>query len=158
MARIAWTDQMSVGVPEVDRQHVHLVELLNGLEEGLARGSASRILRGVFAELSSYTKYHFTAEVNVLRADGFHGLQGHLDAHDEFVRKLADLEPLLQHEGADTAALEASRFLRQWIVRHILVADRLAFSSHRPKAPAHEASQQVREVPATAPPHVPGAK
>jgi hemerythrin len=139
MARIAWTRQMSVGVPEIDRQHQRLIYLFNGLEEGLLRGSATRILRGLFAELVSYTDYHFTTETNILRMDGYGGLPGHLEAHAGFVAKLGGLELLLQREGADTAAMEANRFLRSWIVRHIIVADRLAFTGHRSKPAAENA-------------------
>jgi hemerythrin len=139
MARIGWTEQMSVGVPEIDRQHQRLVDLFNGLEEGLIRGGAPRILRGLLAELSSYTRYHFATEANVLRMDEHPALQSHLDAHEEFVAKLADLEPLLQRKGAWTAALETSRFLRSWILRHIVVADRLAFAEHRSRASAGHA-------------------
>jgi len=131
MPRITWSAQMSVGVPEIDRQHERLVDLFNGLEEGLVRGSASRIIRGLLAELTSYTKYHFTTEAHLLRMDDFRGLRQHMDAHSEFFGKLSELDPLLQRLGAESAALEASRFLRSWILRHIIVADRLAFAGRR---------------------------
>jgi hemerythrin len=141
---------MSVGVPEIDRQHQRLIYLFNGLEEGLLRGSATRILRGLLAELVSYTKYHFTTETNILRLDGYRGLASHVQSHDEFVAKLEALEPLLQREGADTVAMEANRFLRSWIVRHIIVADRLAFTDRRPKRVGETASAvaEVSEAPA----------
>jgi hemerythrin len=139
MARIRWTEQMSVGVPEIDRQHARLVDLFNGLGEGLVHGSASRILRGLLAELVSYTKYHFTTEANILRMDENRGLQAHLEAHDDFVAKLSELEPVLLCEGAEAAAIETSRFLRTWILRHIIVADRLAFAEHRAR-PAEKAA------------------
>jgi hemerythrin len=155
MSRIAWSGQMSVGVPEIDRQHMRLVDLFNGLEEALVRRSASRILRGLFAELSSYTRYHFATEANILRMDENRGLHAHLEAHDGFVTKLSELEPLLQWEGADTAAMETSRFLRSWILRHIIVADRLAFTEHRlkpaaEKADADNAPSAAREPSASA--------
>ena len=38
MARIEWSAKMTVGVPEIDRQHQQLLELFNGLEEGLVAG------------------------------------------------------------------------------------------------------------------------
>jgi hemerythrin len=146
MARIAWTEQMSVGVPEIDRQHQRLVDLFNGLEEGLLRGGAPRILRGLFAELASYTRYHFTTEAHVLRMDEHPALRAHLDAHEEFVAKLADLEPLLQREGAWAAAMETSRFLRSWILRHIVVADRLAFAEHRARPSEKAALAEATEA------------
>ena len=134
MSRIGWTEQMSVGVPGIDRQHQRLVDLFNGLEDELVRGSASRVVRSLFAELASYGRYHFGTEVNLLRIDDYPGLAGHVDAHDEFTARVADLESLLQREGGESAAVEASRFLRGWILRHIVVADRLAFANRRHRA------------------------
>jgi hemerythrin len=142
MSRIAWTEQMSVGVPEIDRQHQRLIDLFNGLDEGLVRGSASRLVRGLFAELASYTKYHFGREANLLRLDGYAGLPAHLAAHDEFTAKVADLEPLLQREGGEAAAIETNRFLRGWILRHIVVVDRLAFARYRARGAGASAAAQ----------------
>jgi hemerythrin len=131
MPRIDWTEQMSVGVPEIDRQHQRLIELFNNLEDGLVRGSASRNVRGLFAELSSYTKYHFSTEVNMLRVEQYAGLDSHLAAHDDFVAKVEALGPMVQRDGIDQAAVEANRFLRGWILKHIVVVDRLAFKNRR---------------------------
>ena len=148
MARIAWTEQMSVGVVEIDRQHQRLIDLFNGLEEGLVRGGASRIIRGLFAELASYTKYHFSTEANILRRSGFRGLERHTDAHADFVSRLGELESLLQREGAEPAAIQANRLLRSWILRHIVVADRVAFGAHRPR-PGVESGSAAAAAPDT---------
>jgi hemerythrin-like metal-binding protein len=130
MPPIAWTDRMSVGVTEVDRQHRRLLELFNRLEEELARGGVSRGVRALFADLDSYTRYHFNGETNLLRIRASRDLDGQRKAHGEFMAKIAGLGALLGRDGDQAAALAASRFLRGWILRHIVVADRLAFADH----------------------------
>jgi hemerythrin len=139
MPRIAWTSVMSVGVPEIDRQHQRLIDLFNGLEEGLARGATPRIVQTVFDELVSYSKYHFNCEAHALAAlEGYQGLAEHLDAHKDFTEKVLRIEPLVFRHGDESAALAASRFLRSWTVSHILVADRLAFKRSAARRAAGE--------------------
>ncbi len=58
----------------------------------------------------------------------------HLAAHEEFTAKVAAFGPVLQRDGGEAAALEASRFLRGWILRHIVLVDRLAFAGKRRQA------------------------
>lgn len=142
---------MSVGVAQVDRQHQKLLDLFNRLEKDLADGRAARGVRGLFFELASYAKYHFSTEANLMRAREYPGLADHLAAHGEFTSKVAELELMLQRDGGDSAALEASRFLRGWIVKHIIVVDRLAFAGDRrppvqamaPEAPAVSSAPTV---------------
>lgn len=128
---------MAVGVEQVDRQHQQLLELLGRLEESLASGgAAARGARRIFADLASYTRYHFSTEAHLMRIQEPRNQAAHLAAHDDFTARVAGLEPLLLREGDEAAALEANRFLRSWILRHIVVVDRLTFaSSSRPSAP-----------------------
>lgn len=146
MPRIAWSEKMSIGVDPVDRQHRHLLDLFNRLEESLAAGDAPLRVRGLFHDLAGYTRYHFSSEANQMRLDGLADLHGHLAAHDEFTAKVASLEPLLIREGDEAAALEASRFLRRWILRHIVVVDRLTFAARRTPDPTREPADAAAEV------------
>jgi hemerythrin len=136
MSQIPWTDQLSVGVPEIDRQHQKLLELFNALDEALSRGAAAKMVRPLLAELASYTHYHFSTEQNMMRLHRCTGIDEHVAKHDEFTAKIRHLEHVLQADGSESAALETSRFLREWIVKHVIVADRLVWSAVRREGPA----------------------
>jgi hemerythrin len=129
MSRIEWTAKMNVGVPEIDRQHRTLLDLFNSLEGGLSAGVAARALRRLFVELQSYTRYHFQGEENLMLVAGWSGRQEHVELHAEFAARVDELDRLLDRDGAKETALEGSRFLRRWILRHIVVADRLAYAT-----------------------------
>ncbi|HEY3383464.1 MAG TPA: bacteriohemerythrin [Vicinamibacterales bacterium] len=129
MAAIEWSARMNVGIPEIDRQHQKLLELFNDLEEGLSRSLPVKKPRVLFAELVSYSKYHFLGEENLMQVAGWAGRDDHARVHAEFVAKVTELERTLECEGNLEAALASSRFLRHWILRHIVVADRLAFAT-----------------------------
>jgi hemerythrin-like metal-binding protein len=129
MSRIEWTAKMNVGVPEIDRQHQRLLELFNDFEEGQATSLSAKQVRHLFVELQSYARYHFRSEENLMLVARWTGREEHAALHAEFAAKVSDLERLLEQEGTMPAALEGSRFLRHWIVRHIVVADRLAYAT-----------------------------
>ncbi len=131
MSQIPWTEQLSVGVPEIDRQHRKLLELFNALDEALARGDAARMVRPLLSELASYTRYHFSTEQDLMRLHRCPGLDEHVAMHDEFTAKIHHLEYVLEADGSEAAALETSRFLREWIVKHVVVTDRLVFAGLR---------------------------
>jgi hemerythrin-like metal-binding protein len=135
MSRIPWSEQLGVGVPEIDRQHQKLLELFNALEDALGRGDAARMVRPLLAELVSYSKYHFSTEQNLMRLHRCPGTDEHVAAHDEFTAKIHRLEQVLEAEGGEAAALEISRFLRGWIVKHVIVADRLVWAAVRRSVP-----------------------
>jgi hemerythrin-like metal-binding protein len=128
MARLAWSERMAIGVPEIDRQHQRLLELLNELEDALARGGSQRFVRPLLADLSSYARYHFSTEQNLMRLHHKPGYDEHVVAHDEFTAKVEELRKMLETETAETTAVDTGRFLRSWIVRHVLVADKMVWA------------------------------
>lgn len=129
MAAIAWSERLSLGVPEVDRQHRKLIDLCACLEGAMSGAPMSPDIRRVLSDLRSYARYHFTAEENRMRSRAWTGLEAHATLHQEFCGKLDSLEALFLRVGPQAAAVAGSRFLRTWIVRHIAVADRLAWTS-----------------------------
>ncbi len=56
------------------------------------------------------------------------GCDEHVSAHGEFSTKVADLGRMLDTGKSGEAAKESCRFVRTWIVRHVLVADQLVWT------------------------------
>jgi hemerythrin-like metal-binding protein len=131
MARLTWNDQLQLGVPEIDRQHQRLVEQLTELTQGIREHRPAHALRHVLAELISYSRYHFNAEENLMRTRGWSGLDEHAALHRLFIGRVDLFQQLLGRETPEEVALKSARFLAAWIVRHIAIADRLAWSSMR---------------------------
>jgi hemerythrin-like metal-binding protein len=130
VARLAWNESFALGVPEIDRQHQKLFELLAEFDAGAARGLAAQGVRRLFLELSSYSRYHFSSEENLMRARGWAGLEEHAALHREFIVWLEKTAPRLAAGGAPVAP-ETRRFLSAWLVRHVAVADRLVWADMR---------------------------
>ena len=122
MTVVMWTEEMSVGVPSLDRDHKTLVGLLNQL--AAAEDRQDRInLEEVLDELVSYTLYHFEKEERLLAHAGYPDLESHAARH----RGLADRVLAIRRRffDADRPYLgdEVVEFLTVWLRNHILGED-----------------------------------
>jgi hemerythrin len=126
MATFRWDVQFETGLPEVDAQHRHLVDILVGLSARLEKEAAvdPADLAPVYAELVDYSRYHFQTEERLqseVGLDARHVLH-HVREHTDFVRQV---QALLARPSADPGA-DARRlvdFLVHWLTYHILGSD-----------------------------------
>jgi hemerythrin-like metal-binding protein len=123
MAFLTWTSEYSVGVEAMDRQHRHLVDLINQLHTAMKNGAPRSEIHDVFQGLAVYTQQHFTAEEAFMQRTGYQGLQGHQAQHRELISSLGILWKDFQ-AGRMTVSLELMKFLKQWLLNHILNSDR----------------------------------
>lgn len=123
MALIDWSDDLSIGVPEIDAQHQHLVELVNGFGEAAARGRGTREVRALLEALYAYTVEHFAAEEAYMATIGYPDLDHHRVLHQQLLTKLDDLR--VQFEvGGRRITQPMLELLRYWLVAHLQGADR----------------------------------
>jgi len=121
--RIAWTEEMSVGVPEIDADHQILMELIAQIDDAAAGAEAKEVTGSVLGALLDYTDFHFQREERLQEAIGFPETEQHKRQHAGLKRQV--LEFLGRYSRApDTAAAgELSAFLHRWLVDHILTQD-----------------------------------
>ena len=62
MAFMDWTDEFSVGIPEIDADHQQLLKLLNDLHEAVETKAGDEVLEKVLDALLLYVSYHFAHE------------------------------------------------------------------------------------------------
>ncbi len=127
MAFVSWKDEYGVGVVSVDQQHQKLFSLLNALEAHLHGGAPKMDVDRAVAELEQYYRYHFTDEERMLGMLGTAPSADHRKQHAWFIAEVAKAG-LDRVEGKDVNPLDLVEFLRDWLVNHILVVDRGAFS------------------------------
>lgn len=123
MALIDWNDGFLIGVAEVDRQHRHLVEILNRLHEAMRAGNPQRELQRVMQDLVNYTRYHFDAEERAMREAGYPELNPHQQKHRAMVARVAAFSDEMV-SGKATVTMRLMVFLKEWLAKHILETDR----------------------------------
>jgi len=123
VALIEWTDELSVGIATIDEQHRKLVSLINELHVAMLEHRATADMSRIFAELVDCTKAHFATEEAFFQEHGYPAEAAHRDEHRHLAERVIDLKA--DFDAGNTAVtLEVMRFLRDWLVKHILSADR----------------------------------
>lgn len=124
MKKITWSDDLSVGVDLIDKQHKMLIKRLNDMSEAIEDVKGPTEIARTLEFLIEYTDYHFSTETEHMRRTGFPGLADHLKKHDEFTSTLADLEEEFREDGATHMLAESlDTFLVNWLVKHISSVD-----------------------------------
>ena len=131
---IRWDPKFTLGIPLIDEQHKHLVELCNKLYTEVM---ASRLkyendnntqwqnaLAGTLKECVNYVATHFSSEEKLMKLVSYEKFSEHKKRHDEFKKKV--LETAKGINSMDFSdAIKFCKFLYEWILSHIAHEDKL---------------------------------
>ena len=119
MQQIKWREEYSVGIPEMDAQHRHMIELLAGLVKFTDSGGVVDPLTAL-AEVNRYAERHLQQEELMLRIRDYPEYVRHKAEHDEYRKKAAALQARTRSRyfGA-----EITSFLVEWWRTHIVTSD-----------------------------------
>jgi hemerythrin len=120
---IAWSDEFSVDIQEIDEQHKCLVGLINKLYEALARKDSADVIEQVFDELIRYTRVHFSVEECLMRLFDYEGYEEHKKIHDKIVDRVNILQAQFK-AGDHGVGMELLYFLKDWLMDHIQRVDK----------------------------------
>ncbi len=119
---IEWSDNLSVGIEEIDEQHKVLIELINRMHEAIEQKHGSDVVLDILAELADYTKIHFAVEESLMRILGYPGYEEHKDIHDELLEHVVELQKKVI-SGNTAISFELMHFLKSWLSKHIMEED-----------------------------------
>jgi hemerythrin len=142
MAGRQWTDDLAVGVADIDRQHKELFTRLGGLLDAMAAGKAQTQAPAMLDFLARYVREHFATEERHMAAMSYPSANSHKLQHQAFIHEFQLIQRQFQAQGASpTLVLEVHRKVSDWLVNHICRTDKLlgAFLS-RGAAGASQAS------------------
>jgi hemerythrin len=137
MFAFEWSKECSVGIPEIDAQHRHLIELLGELSRCVRAGDSSSLAPTALMKVHKYAEQHLQREELILRRRGYPGYQEHKAEHDAYRTKVVSLQ--LQYNRRDLG-IRIANFLTEWWKCHILTSDQQYASffrlnqNHRPIA------------------------
>ena len=119
---VQWSDDFSVGIPEVDQQHRGLIDLVNRAYAAVISHASSAEVAEVVHALEHYTVQHFADEEQYMIHARYPKFGAHKSVHDQFVERVAaEKERLLAGFPLD---IDIVHFLRDWLVNHILRMDK----------------------------------
>lgn len=118
---ISWKEEFETGIPEMDRQHMWLVGLINDLYVSMEFGTSAeteKVLQG----LVEYTKIHFTNEERLQERHGYPDLQTHRKMHDDLLAEALDFRKRFHH-GEPGIEANLMWFMKDWLINHIKLQD-----------------------------------
>jgi hemerythrin len=123
MPYLQWSEELAVGVADVDAQHRWLVELVNALHAAMQQGKGKAMLGSTIDRLFDYTVAHFSTEEAYFERFGYPAAAAHRLQHQGFVAKVADFKQGFD-EDRFMLSLEVMDFLSDWLVEHISTSDK----------------------------------
>lgn len=127
-AFVQWTNDLSVGIEEIDEQHKVLAGLVNEMHEAIQRHQAHDVVRGILDRLASYTQTHFVVEESLMRILNYPDYETHKTEHDNLIDQVTELQKKLD-AGKASINFELMHFLKVWLTKHIMESDK-AYTEH----------------------------
>ncbi|WP_305043319.1 bacteriohemerythrin [Geoalkalibacter sp.] len=118
-----WSDDLSVGIEHIDRQHQKLVALINQMFSAMKSGQGDGILQDILAQLVDYTQKHFFEEERMMKSHGYPDFEEHKAAHAHLVSQVGDFQKKFK-AGKVSVSSDLFNFLKGWLINHIQGTDK----------------------------------
>ncbi len=120
-----WTQDLSVGVKEIDDQHKELISRMNGFFDAMKSSSKEQEIFKMLDFLADYVVTHFRDEERLQMSSGYPKLAEHRQLHKEFIDDVTKMRTDLENNGftVATGSLISSTLIA-WLTLHIRKADK----------------------------------
>jgi hemerythrin len=123
MPLIQWKKIYETGIVALDQEHQQLVAQINRLGVAIRLKRADEVLSDILSALVDYTENHFAHEERLLEEYGFPGLAEHRQVHQRLREAVREMRSR-SGEGTAGLAQELYKFLRGWLLEHIVEVDK----------------------------------
>ena len=118
---ITWTDDLNVGIDDIDKQHRGIVQYINQLHDACQTQNREAVAL-VIEQLIGYTQSHFSFEEAMMEKARYDFLPVHKRIHNLFERRIRSYQDRFA-KGEDVAA-ELLDTLVKWLANHIKLEDK----------------------------------
>jgi len=115
---IVWDSSFSVGIDEMDNQHMQILQIINRLHEIEDDPENEAIFSDMINNLINIIKTHFFAEENLMRRIKYPHQSDHKKEHDLLTGQLHSMQKQLLF-GQPFSSQKFAVFIRDWLLRHI---------------------------------------
>lgn len=119
---VEWSDELSVGIEEIDGQHQMLVDMVNKMHNAIREHHGKEVVHEILADLANYTVIHFAVEESLMRILNYPGYEEHKSIHEDLIKSVVELQEKVK-AGTTSVGFELMHFLKAWLTKHILEED-----------------------------------
>lgn len=124
MTFFPWSDEYSVHLRVIDNDHKDLVATVNALHDAIREGSAKGEIGHIIGNLAHYVEDHFKREEALMETYDYPGLAEHKRIHRHLTRMVYAIRTVFASKPMEIDPAKLLRFLRDWLVHHIVDEDR----------------------------------
>jgi len=124
MAFFTWSNDIAVGNSLIDGDHQKLIKMINDFHDAMEQGRGNDVIGKVLNNLVIYTKEHFKREEAEMQRIKYPRLLAHKLEHDKLIDEIAQLQASFA-SGKSMLTIKISKFLRDWLLTHIMQTDKL---------------------------------
>ncbi len=122
---LEWHSDFEIGVPEVDDDHKRILEHYKQLYLSMREGKGLGDYEAHVNFLMAYVTEHFEREERIQESSQYPGFEQHKKLHLAFTQRVARLMQDFQgKEVTHRDLIQLNLFIKEWLLRHILVEDR----------------------------------
>lgn len=123
MSNFNWRREFSIGIREMDDQHVELISIINSIHTLLGEGQGRERLGELLDKLIKYADNHFADEERLMKKHGYPDYEEHRGKHAAMKGKVVSL--MQEYSGGKEAmTYSVLDFLQGWLTKHIMETDR----------------------------------
>jgi len=123
MKTFEWSEDLSVGVQEIDDDHKKMIKYYNELFAACMVSMGPAVVLETLEKLIEYTKGHFQREEDLMEKEGYPGLAKQRHEHEELIRTVEDVQKKTKADPNHEFSNEVLGFVGSWIKNHILESD-----------------------------------
>ncbi len=145
MALLSWSNQYLIGNDLIDTEHEELFRLINNFHSLWLESRNRQEIAKILNQLIAYAQMHFQHEERIMEDAGFPKLAEHQNIHEAMIDKIFELHASYA-EGNLRLEIETMKFVKSWLLEHILENDYL-FRDYLLRKPdsGEEAAPQTAE-------------
>lgn len=121
MSFVEWTEDLSVGVKEIDDQHKKLFGMINDFNEidlEKDRDGSAMIL----SEFIGFVGMHFSTEEDFFELCAYRGAKEHIEEHVGYAKRVLQFQR--DYEGGTYDSAAFLEFLKEWWEDHLKTVDK----------------------------------
>lgn len=124
MSTLEWVEDYSVGIPAIDNEHKLLVSLINDISRAIDthKEFQAQIIGDTLNTLELCVRSHFESEENFLLANNYPDYDAHKAEHTLLLERLMRFEKRFNTENK-LFTENMLLYLKDWLVRHIILHD-----------------------------------
>lgn len=116
MTKFVLKEEYKIGIPEIDRQHLVLVDLIGRVIEAYQRGLAQTEIAKLIERLVEHAIHHFGFEERLQEYAGYPFLKAHQKSHVQFAKRISEFQT--RFKAGEDVVKYIDSLLVEWLTDH----------------------------------------